>query len=208
MSLLHTHIWTRSHSSAHTRSHLPTWLLNRLGNGFLLFNVVWSAAPEATVSEGGLAVVPLALVRARAHTLNPKEPCCVGRCSLISPSFPLSFSISHSPSNSLHSLALSFTQIHIHFLPPFLPSHFFFFMTAHISKPPGFLREPHVQYTEIVQPSGTSAAWLEKQREHDIGGRRPGWQRHPPPTLHGHQQKQKKKTEGWDHRGALAISPL
>lgn len=55
--------------------HLPTWLLNRLGNGFLVFNVVWCAAPAPalTVSE---------------------ESCCVGRCSLSS-SFSLCFSLQH-----------------------------------------------------------------------------------------------------------------
>ena len=76
------------YTHTHTHTHLPTWLLNRLGNGFLLFNVVWSAAPAATVSEGRLAVLTLAHLHARTrththahtqththtHTLNPKSP--------------------------------------------------------------------------------------------------------------------------------------
>lgn len=149
----------------------------------------------------------LSCVRARTHSIQRSPAVLVA----VHWSLPLSLCLSPSPilplTHSTPSLCLSRRSTFTLSLP-FCPLTFFFFMTAHISKPPGFLREPHVQYTEIVQPSGTSAAWLEKQREHGIGGRRPGWQRHPPPTLHGHQQKQKKKTEGWDHRGALAISPL
>lgn len=62
------HTYGHAAIQVHTHSHLPTWLLNRLGNGFLLFNVVWSAAPEATVCEGGLTVVPLTHTHAHTHT--------------------------------------------------------------------------------------------------------------------------------------------
>lgn len=51
-SAAHTHMDMQPLECMHTLSHLPTWLLNRLGDGFLLFNVVWSADPEATISKG------------------------------------------------------------------------------------------------------------------------------------------------------------
>lgn len=69
------HTYGHAAIHVHTHSHLPTWLLNRLGNGFLLFNVVWSAAPEATVSESGLTVVPLTHMHVLTH-IQSKEPYC------------------------------------------------------------------------------------------------------------------------------------
>lgn len=64
----HNHLSVLSLSHTHTT---PQWLLNRLGNGFLLFNVVWSEAPALTVSEGGPTVV--ALTHTCMQSLNSRS---------------------------------------------------------------------------------------------------------------------------------------
>lgn len=108
-SAAHTHMDTQplecTHARLHARTPAPHWLLNRLGNGFLLFNAVWSAAPAVTVSEGGLAHTR-AHTHSRALTFNSRALLHWLLLTDLSLS-PQSFSISHSFPHSIPSLSLS-----------------------------------------------------------------------------------------------------
>lgn len=199
ISLLHTHMDTQLFKCTHTHTS-PHGSLTGLGMDF--FYLMWFGLQlqRQPWARAGSQLCH-SLTHTHIYTLHPRSP-----TALVAVHWSLSLLLCLSPSPVLpltHSLSLSHRPT---FTPslPYLPSHFFFFMTAHISKPPGFLWEPHVQYTEIVQPSGTSAAWLEKQREPGGGDRQKGEVVEATllPTATPPNCSRRRKQRVRDHRGA------
>lgn len=207
VSAAHTygHTATQVHTLSHTSPHGS---LAGLGMDFFLSNVVWSAAPVATMSKGGLQLCHSLTQTTNTQTHTHSIQGAPLRLSLFTDLSVYPFCLSPSPilplTHSTPSLSLSrrptFTFLPSS-LPAFLPSHSFFHDSSHKQAswiPAGAPRSVHRDCSAIRHICSVirkaKGAWWWGQ-EGGVG-RAPTIAAATPPPLTQQQQK-KKKTEGW-----------